>query len=142
VSAELGSGSGLEPEEPWEAEVEALLGRLPMVEPPEGFLVAALDHRPLRGGRTLVGMVALVVVAVAAVVGTDLIERTQIDLRLDPVVATLEVDADGGEGGPDPGHPSSPSSVDGDDKQMSLLDRLTAVADAVTRQLGFPDRAD
>jgi hypothetical protein len=140
MSADLRPDEGLEPEEPWEAEVGSLLGRLPMVEPPEGFMAAALDHRPLRGGRTLLSLVALVVAAVAAVVGTDLIERTRIDVHLEPVVATLEVDTDEGEGRPDPDHPSS--SVDRGDEGMSLLDRLTVVADAVTRQLGFPDGPD
>ena len=94
-------------EEPWEAEVGALLGRLPMVEPPEGFLVGALDHRPLRGGRTLVGLVALVLIAVVAVVGADLVERTVVSARLDPVVAVLDAEGVRGSDGPNTDRPAS-----------------------------------
>lgn len=126
-------------EEPWEAEVGALLGRLPMVEPPEGFLVGALDHRPLRGGRTLVGLVALVLIAVVAVVGADLVERTVVSARLDPVVAVLDAEGVRGSDGPKTDRPAS--VADGDVEEASLLDRLTAVADALARQLGFPSRA-
>ena len=55
------------PEEPWEADVGALLGALPPVDPPEGFIASALDHRPLYAGRIVVGLLggfaAMVVLA-------------------------------------------------------------------------------
>jgi hypothetical protein len=53
-------------DELWEAEVGALLGALPEVDPPDGFIAAALDHRPLWAGRTLMGLAAAVVVATVA----------------------------------------------------------------------------
>ena len=61
----------LEAEEPWEAEVSALLGSLPEVEPPDGFdrfLVDVLDHPPLHAGRILAGLVGGAVVALVALV--------------------------------------------------------------------------
>ncbi len=130
---------GLGPEESWEAEVGALLGGLPMVEPPEGFLAAAMDHRPLRGGRTLLGLVAAVVIVGAGVVGADLVDRTVISADLDTVAATIEVETIEGVVGGDSG-PSSPPALAGADEEVdsSIVHRLTAVADAVTRQLGFP----
>ena len=57
-----------EPEEPWEAEIGALLGNLPAIDPPDGFLASAVDHRPLYAGRVLV---ALMAAAMAAVVATS-----------------------------------------------------------------------
>ncbi len=134
----LGSDD-LGPEEPWEAEIGALLGGLPMVEPPEGFLTAAMDHRPLRGGRTLLGLAAAVVIVGAGVVSADLVDRTVISTDLDTVAATLEVDTVEGVVGGDSGPSSPPAQSGGDDEvDSSIVDRLTAVADAVTRQLGFP----
>jgi hypothetical protein len=54
----------LAPEEPWEGEISALLGAMPAVDPPEGFVAEALDHRPLHAGRTVAGLVlATIVVA-------------------------------------------------------------------------------
>jgi hypothetical protein len=38
-------------EEPWEADVAALLSGLPTVEPPQGFIASAVDHRPMFAGR-------------------------------------------------------------------------------------------
>ncbi|MCP4222649.1 MAG: hypothetical protein GY773_04830 [Actinomycetia bacterium] len=131
--------SELDPEEPWEAEIGALLGGLPMVEPPEGFLAAAMDHRPLRGGRTLVGLAAAVVIVGAAIVGADLVDRTVVKADLDTVVATLEVDDVEGVVNAEASEPnrSAPSQA-GDNTDSSITDKLTAVADALTRQLGFP----
>lgn len=54
------------PEEPWELEVGAMLGRLPEVEPPAGFIDAALDRPPQQGGRVLAVLAAATVVALAA----------------------------------------------------------------------------
>ncbi len=51
-------------EEPWEHEIAALLADLPDVEPPAGFIEAAIDHRPLHGGRTAVGATTVCVLAV------------------------------------------------------------------------------
>ncbi len=58
--------TGFEAEEAWETEIGALLGALPDVEPPAGFIEAALDHRPLGALRTLAGLSFAVVVAAAA----------------------------------------------------------------------------
>lgn len=55
-------------EEPWEHEIAALLGSLPPVDPPPGFLDAAIDHRPLYAARTALGaLVACGVLAVGVV---------------------------------------------------------------------------
>ncbi|MEZ5342719.1 MAG: hypothetical protein R2706_15125 [Acidimicrobiales bacterium] len=43
-------------EEPWEHEIQQLLGSLPAVRPPEGFIAQALDHRPLFAGRIGLGL--------------------------------------------------------------------------------------
>lgn len=53
-------------EEPWELEVGALLGRLPDVDPPDGFIDAALDRPPHQAGRLLAVLSAITVVALAA----------------------------------------------------------------------------
>ncbi len=38
-------------EEPWEREIQDLLGSLPSIEPPQGFIAKALNRRPLFAGR-------------------------------------------------------------------------------------------
>lgn len=70
-------------EEPWEREIGALLGRLPPVDPPAGFIDSALDHRPLHAGRILVGLLALSVVALLASVATDAAGRTRVAPQID-----------------------------------------------------------
>lgn len=54
------------PDEPWESEISSLLGRLEMIDPPPGFIEAAIDHRPLFAGRLLVGLMAAATVVFAA----------------------------------------------------------------------------
>ena len=46
-------------EEPWETHVASALAGLPLVEPPDGFLARAVDHRPLHAGRTLAAWAAI-----------------------------------------------------------------------------------
>jgi hypothetical protein len=53
-------------EEPWEQEIGSMLGALPSVEPPAGFIDSAIDHRPLYAGRTVLALLALSLVAVSA----------------------------------------------------------------------------
>ncbi len=60
------SDQSMVPEEPWEAEIAAVLGNLPTIDPPAGFIAGALDHRPLFAGRLLVGLALGVVVAFGA----------------------------------------------------------------------------
>lgn len=55
------SDPNLVPEEPWEADVAALLSRLAPVDPPQGFIEQALDHRPLFALRVLGGLGAVCV---------------------------------------------------------------------------------
>lgn len=43
-------------EEEWEADISALLGSLPLVEPPPGTIEMALNHRPLYAGRTMISL--------------------------------------------------------------------------------------
>lgn len=70
--------SGSIEEEPWEAEIGSLLGALPAVEPPAGFIDAALDHRPLHAGRTVLGLLALSVLAFSLSVATNATGRSRI----------------------------------------------------------------
>jgi len=79
-------GAGLD-EEPWEAEIGALLGRLPSVDPPEGFIDAALRHRPLHSGRILSGLAALTVATVAGAVLTGAAGRTDVAPPVDELAA-------------------------------------------------------
>ncbi len=53
-------------EEPWEAEIGALLAGLPAVDPPEGFISSALNHRPLYSGRIMAGLLMVLVAAAGA----------------------------------------------------------------------------
>jgi len=59
-------GSDLAPEEPWESDISEILAGLPDVEPPDGFISVAIDHRPLFAGRVLVGLAGAVVVVFSA----------------------------------------------------------------------------
>lgn len=70
-------------EEPWEADIGAMLGGLPQVEPPNGFFDAALDHRPLHAGRLLGGLMAASVVAVVLSVATGAVGRSRIAPAID-----------------------------------------------------------
>lgn len=65
-------------EETWEAEIGSMLGGLPMVDPPAGFIDAALDHRPRFAARTVVGLGVLSVVALIATVVTGAAGRTTV----------------------------------------------------------------
>ncbi len=57
------------PEEDWESDISALLGGLPNVAPPDGFITEALDHRPLHAGRLVAGLGAAVFVAFGVAIG-------------------------------------------------------------------------
>lgn len=68
---DLAAGPAPLVEEAWESEIENLLASLPLVDPPEGFLQAALDHRPLYAGRSLVvaGLASVLLLAGFSAVG-------------------------------------------------------------------------
>ncbi len=57
-----------EPEEEWEASISAMLSGLGPVDPPEGFMASAMNHRPLYAGRTTLGLGALTACALALAV--------------------------------------------------------------------------
>lgn len=61
------------PEEPWEREIHDLLSSLPPVDPPDGFLQRAIDHRPKYAARMSAAAVATVVGVTLAVVGFGLV---------------------------------------------------------------------
>ena len=61
------------PEEPWELEIHELLSSLPPVEPPEGFLARAVDHRPKYAARLSVAALSSVAVVALAIVGLGLV---------------------------------------------------------------------
>ncbi len=65
-------------EEEWEAGIAGLLGGMATIDPPEGFIGNALDHRPLYAGRSalmasLVSVVAAVVIFGSGVLGDDVV---------------------------------------------------------------------
>lgn len=70
-------------EEAWEAEIGDLLGGLPAIDPPSGFMARAIDHRPLYAGRTLVGLVAASVLAATVVVLTGAATRAPVAPEVD-----------------------------------------------------------
>lgn len=91
-------------EEAWEVEIGAMLGRLPAVGPPDGFIDAALDHRPLNAGRTMVGLGALAVAAVVAALATGAVSRGEITVEPDEVAerhVAVEAAVLGASGGDD-----------------------------------------
>lgn len=66
-------------EEAWESEIGDLLGGMPLVEPPDGFIDAALDHRPMYAGRTsLLAVLGTFVVVVAVSMSGLLKEQTYV----------------------------------------------------------------
>lgn len=79
------SDDGMFADEPWEAEISQLLGGLPSVDPPPGFIDQAIDHRPLFAGRALVGMLA----AAAVVFGATFALGAFGQPRLVPELSTL-----------------------------------------------------
>lgn len=81
------SDHGIGPEEPWEAEISGMLRGLPPVEPPAGFIEAAIDHRPLHAGRTMaaLALASLVAVIVATISGLGAGSSSS-------AAATIEVD--------------------------------------------------
>lgn len=70
--------TGFVEEEPWEQEIGSLLGSLPPVDPPAGFIDSALDHRPLYAGRTVLGLLALSIMAFSISVATNATSRGRI----------------------------------------------------------------
>ena len=83
-------------EEPWEAEVGVMLGRLPDVEPPAGFLDAAIDHRPLHAGRTLGALLLATIALIALVSATGVIERSAVVPPIDELVVRHDLAARAG----------------------------------------------
>ncbi len=87
---------GLGAEEPWEAEIGALLGRLPMVDPPDGFIDRAIDRRPLHAGRTLSLLSLLTVALFGLAVATDAVGRRTVVPPIDELVARHDLAARAG----------------------------------------------
>jgi hypothetical protein len=76
------------PEEPWELEIHELLAGLPPVDPPEGFIARAIDHRPKYAGRLTLLALASVVAATAAIVALGLVDpRVAVSPPLDALTA-------------------------------------------------------
>ncbi|MEZ5376299.1 MAG: hypothetical protein R2733_07250 [Acidimicrobiales bacterium] len=70
-------------EEEWEHEIARLLGSLPEVEPPPGFLEAAIDRRPLHAGRVAVGALSLSAMALVGVAVFGLVGPGRAEFSLD-----------------------------------------------------------
>lgn len=74
-------------EEPWEAEIAGLLGRLPTIEPPPGFITSAVDHRPMFAGRTLLGLGLVATVALVGALGVGVFDPDRVVPPLDSLQA-------------------------------------------------------
>ena len=115
------------PEESWEADVAAALSGLPPVDPPTGFIEAALDHRPLHSGRALAILGALAVAVLTIGFATDGAGSVSVpveELAEQHTAASLAM----GEGGG--------STPDVDRSTTTAPDRLaTAMADAGYREV-------
>lgn len=128
--------SAFEPEESWEAEIGALLGALPEVDPPEGFIAAAIDHRPLWAMRTMLALIGAVVVATAASLAVGGGEGTIIpaveDLTERHLQATARLeDGDGGDDAADPVAAPSNGATDRTGASGSLLSQGYVRAETV-----------
>lgn len=74
------SAGGTWPEEDWEAAVARALSSLPPVDPPQGFLRRAMDHRPKYAARLSAASMALVLASAGAVVALGLVgDPTPVD---------------------------------------------------------------
>lgn len=111
-------------EEVWEAEVGGLLAELPAVEPPSGFLDAAIDHRPLHAGRTLLGLVAATLLVVGLVLGAGGIEPGGVVPPIDELVARHDLAARAGLGPSDGEAPTA--DPDGAQRPLSLPEGFEA----------------
>ena len=74
-------------EEPWEAEIAGLLGELPTIEPPPGFIASAIDHRPMFAGRTLLGLGLMATVALIGALGIGAFDPDRVVPPLDSLQA-------------------------------------------------------
>ncbi len=74
-------------EEAWEADISAMLGQLPAVEPPPGFLANAVDRRPLFAGRTLAGLGLAAVAVFVAAAGMGGLDQPHVVPELDALAA-------------------------------------------------------
>ena len=125
------SGRGtqeLAAEEPWEAEIGALLGGLPTIDPPEGFIDAAIDHRPLNAGRTL-GLLGLLTVALFALVAaTDAIGERTVVPPIDELVARHDLAARAGGLDPSSGDDGAEPTLAERSNPLDLPDGFEASA--------------
>lgn len=74
-------------DERWEREITALLSELPEVDPPDGFIERAIDHRPLHAGRTLGVAVCVAAIVVAATVGLGVLDQPDVVPGVDDLAA-------------------------------------------------------
>lgn len=72
-----------EPEEDWEASISSMLANLPPVDPPDGFMAGAMNHRPLYAGRASLGLGAASLLGMALAIGLG-------GLRSSPVVPQVD----------------------------------------------------
>jgi len=82
----MSDGFSFEPEEDWEASISSMLGNLPPVEPPAGFLAGAMNHRPLYAGRTTVGLGAAAFLGLALAVGAGGLRSSGVVPQVDSMV--------------------------------------------------------
>lgn len=116
-------------EEPWEADISRLLGGLPPVEPPQGFLPAAVDHRPLFAGRTIVGLAGMSAAVVAAALLTGVFDKPGVVLPVDALTTQQSL----------PSQQLAGSSGSGESQAEEIWTALTDVASVLTVELGFPE---
>lgn len=128
-------------EEPWEAHIASLLADLAPVEPPDGFLARAVDHRPRFAGRTVLGLGLGSVVLVASIMAAGGLNRPASravgsPTGGDPQAVTIDGDRGSGVFGQ--------AAVGADDfadpllRPGGVLGRLRDAAATVSAELGFP----
>jgi hypothetical protein len=79
------------PEEPWEQQIHELLAGLPPVDPPEGFIGRAVDHRPKYACRLSVLALASVTAVTVVIVGLGLVGDPERVAPSVPALATRHV---------------------------------------------------
>lgn len=82
-------------EESWEGEISALLAGLPEVEPPDGFIDRAINHRPLFAGRIALGLALLAAGALAGSAALDVFGPRSVEPELATMAQQHEMVASG-----------------------------------------------
>ncbi len=109
-------------EEDWEHDIARLLGSLPEVEPPPGFLEAAIDHRPLHAGRAAVAAVGVTAAALIGVVAFGVVGPGRAEFSLDWLTSRHAAVAAGLPSGASPSASISLDALMASDPSVEMVD--------------------